>query len=645
MWMGSKPDSNHRYHGPKDQWIELKNVSGRNIPSLKGFYLTYKKASSGNENKLVEISYDEEVRNGATILLSYYSENNSAINKLPDDKMSAMEDYDAFQIKLYLKKNSNLLIDIAGDGKSKPSQGDTENFYSMERNASPGDGSDYNNWHTCSDPDSTALYWDTGETERGTPTPNKESSTSSSNPPFTDENSSYAGKVFIDEIKADTNDEFIELINKSNADPKIFDDWCVRDETQHKKSDGGACKKISGKAEIAKKFITLNGNFSLNNDSEGDTVYLYDENKKLVDSVKYLNAKKACYYALSENDWRWTSQATPSAKNIFDPEVSARIKKDSPVYLNIYAYFSATPNDYVKKVYWNFGDDHGSTLEDTKHKYAKNKKYSASLDVFGVCETKTYAFEVDVKKFQVPKIRIVKISPNPKGSDTENEWIEIENRTKKKINLKGWSVATGWDNLVNHPIREDFFIKTGKTKRLSHDICAFTLTNAKNKLELRDPSGKAVQKIQYDHGKKSIQEETLYQKKEGGNWEWSEPATTEEAGIVSAENKQLTKITAPAATPVVPEIPAADLGKYSLDPAWQKKQHYQIELATFSSTLKITAAINNTEPRVLGARVVIYDENYYTFTENIPQKHWVITFAETFWLKINSGINRVLNVI
>ena len=171
MWMGSKdnPDVSPSYDGPKDQWIELKNVSGEDL-HLKGWYLTYKKESSGNENKLFEIKNDRVVKDGEYFLISHYNKSNSAINVQRDNTKAINDfDYGKFQIKLYTNKDKIVLIDVAGSGNGEPTVGDKNNYYSMERNDDPGDGTDYNNWHTCLDQTSTALYWDSGRTERGTP--------------------------------------------------------------------------------------------------------------------------------------------------------------------------------------------------------------------------------------------------------------------------------------------------------------------------------------------------------------------------------------------------------------------------------------------------------------------------------------------
>lgn len=174
MWMGSKDRDGLRYDGEDDQWVELKNVSGRDL-HLKGLYLTYKK-NSGSEVKLARITNNRVVKDGEYFLIAKYNEKNSAIENIQrdnnetgsDDDMANFE-YEKFQIKLYRDDSKKVLIDTAGDGTQEPKEGNKDHFYSMAREKNFSDGSDYDNWYTCLDASSTSLYWDFGRTERGTP--------------------------------------------------------------------------------------------------------------------------------------------------------------------------------------------------------------------------------------------------------------------------------------------------------------------------------------------------------------------------------------------------------------------------------------------------------------------------------------------
>lgn len=166
MWMGSADNGSPADDGSKDQWIELKNVSGRDL-HLKGLYLTFKNENTGNENKLAEIGNNRIVKDGEYFLLSHYNKSNSAIKEERDDNMENF-DINKFQIKLYSDSSKSVLIDAAGSGDKEPTEGDKSNFYSLERKSTPGDGTNYSNWKTCTDI-SSSTYWDTGRTELGTP--------------------------------------------------------------------------------------------------------------------------------------------------------------------------------------------------------------------------------------------------------------------------------------------------------------------------------------------------------------------------------------------------------------------------------------------------------------------------------------------
>jgi|GEM_PF-1651525 len=167
MWMGSKDTGSPSDDGPNDQWIELKNVSGRDL-HLKGLFLTFKNNATGEEDRLAEIGNNRIVKDGEYFLISHFGKSNSAINVQRDDTMINF-DYSDFQIKLYADDTKSLLIDTAGGGSGEPTKGNEAEFYSMERNDTPGEGANYSNWHNCESSSSTSLYWDSGRTERGTP--------------------------------------------------------------------------------------------------------------------------------------------------------------------------------------------------------------------------------------------------------------------------------------------------------------------------------------------------------------------------------------------------------------------------------------------------------------------------------------------
>jgi hypothetical protein len=623
MWMGMNSVSS-------DEWIELKNNTSNELP-LFDCHIVKK------DNKDIVKSTDLEnkaIPAGDFFVISYKSKDDSKIN-VTTNKILSYLDLSNTEILIKLECSGDI-IDEAGDG-GIPLAGENESIKkSMERNDKIEDGTKKSSWHTCY----KAANLDDDSIDCGTP--GKENSTKSSDDTNSNDKDKpdYSGKVKINEIvpsPATGEKEMIEIINLS--DKAIdFSQWYVKDEKNN--------KKILSAGTARNNFYYKQDSFSLN--SDGDSVYLYDENNNLIDTLKYAPSQtnKAYAYDSESSAWRWTSKKTPGEKNLFDKKLLGKIKKDDPAYIGMYANFSVDADSDAQKFTWDFGDGHKSYLKDAKHKYEKTGDYSASLKISGNGETSEYFFTVKVEKYKAPKIRISSVSPNPKGVDTKKEYITLQNKSKKKINLKDWSVAMGWDSLVNHPIREDFIVKAGKSKKLTQKICAFTLNNTKTKIELRDPSGKVAQKIEYDRTTNKIEEDEIYQKG-GAGWDWLKAQTDADTTRTNADNiKNDTEINTPPEEIKNPEeniITLSDteiregLGKFSEDPNWTAKKETRIILLGYNTGIKTPPYILEPFGRVAGAST----------KKNVPppQKHWTVKLLYFSWIKINSGMNWILNRI
>lgn len=315
-------------------------------------------------------------------------------------------------------------------------------------------------------------------------------------------------------------EEYIELYNGTEEDVDL-EGWMLRDVSK-------TGKYIFGESVIlkSKKYLAIfkeKFKFALNN-SGNESVTLFDPNGKEVSKVEYNGSKKNTSLNLDGLRWRGSKFLTPGAENILNNEPYGKVKIDDDIFLNAYADFSVSTGDKdgeKVKVIWDFGDNHKSYLAKTRHKYKAIGKYQASVKLSDGNEDVIKNFEIEVKKFPHPKVKIISFTANPIGKDSEMEIIVIENKSKKKINLQGWSVATGTKNLVNHPITEKFEIKKKQSKEITREISKFTLNNRKGKIELRYPDGKVADKIKYDHGKNSIGDDEVYTK-ESGKWEWEE---------------------------------------------------------------------------------------------------------------------------
>ena len=446
----------------------------------------------------------------------------------------------------------------------------------------------------------------------------------------------YTDKIKINEIypSPDTKageTEFIEIKNISHKNIDLKN-WSASDSI-HK---GKPLKKDC--ILQPNKFYIFKGKFYLN--SSNDSAKVFDENGILVDSLSYNKGKSKYSYAFDGSVWRWTSKITPERKNEFDKILSGKISKDKNIYKNIYASFKVSTDKDAQKFTWDFGDGHKSYLKKTRHKYKKTGTYKASLKITGKGEDAFYNFIVKVKKYKAPKIRITSLSPNPSGRDSNNEWIKIKNKSHHKVNLKNWSIATGWNKLYNHPIRKDLKIKAGKTKKLKRSICAFALANSKTKIEFRLPDGKVVQKIKYNHGEKTIAENELYQKIKS-TWKWILPPI--KTNFVFSKNTLVkgmaTQKTASSkilstSQPIIitknpPVIPI-------INPSQRKKIFQHWKIISFSSSIQTPIIIPKTPFLAYSPQT-----NLYLFTANHHSQHWLIKLTTRLWIKINSFFNHL----
>jgi hypothetical protein len=339
------------------------------------------------------------------------------------------------------------------------------------------------------------------------------------------------------------------------------------------------------------------------------------------------------------------------------------VEYDKNIYKNISADFDV---DYIgstdaTKYTWTFGDGHKSYLQKTTHKYEEAGTYAASITIRGDKDAKKN-FEVEVEEYEAPKVRIIRLSPNPKGVDTKNEWIEIQNDSKKKIDMIDWTIATGWDKLINHKITKKFVIKSKKSAKITSKYCAFTLNNIKNKIELRDPTGETVQKIKYNRKKDKIEDDEIFAIS-GKNWEWNKPMNN------SAPEENNTELNSDNNIPPLPSgedvrqnfsenlertgegskentgdiiiIPQSEIdsgiGKATPDISWQNKKDNRIILIGYGTTINTPVnLLNIPHGQVLGAS----DEKYFP-----PEKHWAVSLFDNSVRKINFGLNWVLSRI
>ncbi len=319
--------------------------------------------------------------------------------------------------------------------------------------------------------------------------------------------------------------EFIELFNDSDA-PVDIGGFHIQDASKTGTYSFPLPSLIKEHGRIV--LFRSVSKISLNNSNE--SLSLFDTVGTLIDSVHFTKTKEGVSQNRIGEHWRGGTP-TPGEANALNtlPETKERIPKKG--YRGIPIAFDARGKDSdgsTLKYTWDFGDDHKSYKEKTRHAYEKNGTYTVTLTTTDGQDDVTETFSLTIESFPEPDVRITALVPNPSGKDADHEWLRIENRSKKSIDLKDFSIATGWKKLVNHPIKNSVVIAPKSTITLTREHALFTLPNQKGKIELRAPDGKTLQTIKYKLPR-AVGEDVTYTKEKGKRWAWQDttPRTTE----------------------------------------------------------------------------------------------------------------------
>lgn len=369
--------------------------------------------------------------------------------------------------------------------------------------------------------------------------------------------------------------EFIELYNDDASEANIGG-FILHDASQTGSYTFPKDTLIAGHG-----YSLIPGNVSkiaLNNSNE--TLSLFDTTNTLVDTVHYQTTKEGVSLNFNNGNWRGGTP-TPGALNQINilPETKERVPKKG--YSGMAVPFDARGNDAegsALKYTWDFGDGHKSYKGETSHTYEKNGTYQVILTTSDDKDDVAETFSIEIESFPKLDIRITALVPNPSGKDSDNEWLLIENREKETVNLENFSIATGWDNLVNHPIRKSFIIKGKSTAKLTRDFSLFTLPNKKGRIELRSPNGKTLQEIEYKE-KQSIEEDLIYRKEKGKRWEWQKETPKATTTAEAADTPELSSPETSISEEIVPvpeETPLEENQK-STNPTIANQETYRKE--------------------------------------------------------------------
>lgn len=378
--------------------------------------------------------------------------------------------------------------------------------------------------------------------------------------------------------------------------------------------------------------------FSLNN-SGGETVYLMDSDGNTISSASYDSAKENISYSFNGSKWNWSKYLTPAKENKFNSAPKVELKKVKSGYVGIPVYFEVKVKSKDKddlRYQWDFDDGSRSYLQNANHAFKKTGTYKVKLTVDDGGEGVEKDFKIQIKKYPKESVEITRLLPNPSGNDTGEEWIEIRNNSAKEINLKGWKIATGQKNLINHSISDDVKIPAGAVFQITRENSLFFLNNKEANIELRYPDGKMASKISYKKDK-IIEGEICQNVK--GTCIWISPEEQEE--IIEEENKPDEEVDSEVlGTEDISEdqkmlsyiidenFIKENAGKYSKEENDLMKKIYQIRLSKNNPDKGLIIDLTT------GESIVYQADNIYRFTHSFNQTHWAVELMEDLRAKV-----------
>lgn len=279
------------------------------------------------------------------------------------------------------------------------------------------------------------------------------------------------GVIIINEFVSDPTDaeeEWIELFNKSDVSIDVSG-WNIQ--------EGSETKTILSGTLLPKGFLVIEkpkGN--LNN--SGDRIILFDQSGNKMDQVTYGNWQDGF---LEDN-----------AEAPKDPESAAR-------------KFDGTDSN---------NDQGDFTITNTPTKGKPN-----------ILTTDEEPPITSSNSFQ-DQIRITEIFPNPKGADTEDEFIEIKNTGTIPIDLAGWQIGNRKKQYTIPkgvlPPNEFLFFKRSKTGIVLHNTEG-------DIVRLITPTGQSIAQQSYSG---PAPEDQSYARDENGKWFWTHSKTAGRTNII-----------------------------------------------------------------------------------------------------------------
>ncbi len=200
---------------------------------------------------------------------------------------------------------------------------------------------------------------------------------------------------------------------------------------------------------------------------------------------------------------------------------------------------------------WTFGDGAKAKGVSVSHTYDFAGWYTVTLKVDNKTGTAEDSASVKISEPEFSdKVIISEIMPDPVRLDKDGEWIELENLSDKKVNLRGWILETKTkSSSKKYLFPGDNFIEPKGYLLIKRNQSNLVLVNSGAEVNLLWPGNKILSTVSYGEAKKG-KSYALFK----GSWYWTDVPTPGKANIIksidntakdsAAEEKNITVVAA-----------------------------------------------------------------------------------------------------
>jgi len=557
----------------KKEWVEIYNSGAESIIIIEGSGNDSWRFNDGSNHTLTLMQGSLTIPTGGFAILAsdgatFLAEHTGYVGTVIDTVMSLNNTSDT--IKLSSDKGESFFGSVTyenswgadGDGKT------------LEKISLSG-ANDISNWQISSAPEgspgeASGAEEIPEEEESAEPAAEEEPTTPAPSAGANTELIGDATKIKISEVfpnpKGDeASQEFIELYNSGTQSMSI-NGWTLSDASKIT-----VLENIILLPKEYRAFYRSTTGIALNNTNE--SIYLYNSNGELIDSLSYASTIEAYSYALdiSSSEFSWSESITPGHKNIIllpnePPEPIITIARN-PIAPNelvtISAAESSDPDDDSLIYIWSLENNFEVNGVIFKHSFASLGKHIITLNLSDGRNNATATTAIDVlpakdilslrsqqnsaaKKIGTDEIygvspfsatnasiQITEIFPNPAGAD-DSEWIELYNPNDFEISLDKWIIDDQDGGSRPHTI-SDRTIGALSYLVLGKEETKLTLNNSSDEVRLFDKNEKLIDGVLYD----DAQEDQSYSKSDEEFWFWTPNTTPNEPNTtnpVAAQN-------------------------------------------------------------------------------------------------------------